>query len=229
MIILILYYIEKTFYVIDHNLKSCRFDAVEKRLSTLMLVASLFGVINFGLITQSRLGSPINVDKYNSTMQYFASIDSDLTRVQKYSAESKSFLEQYGHDETAAAWTSPEDNWIAQIAADNMRRAVWTQSVFVGLIICLAAIYWGLSTVSAEPKFLTIWYRIIALPIYASTIVFVCTTYVLIQVCIDYVLCYSDGSAAVLAFNACVGLTYIITTVSGISIVGAATSNYHAI
>jgi hypothetical protein len=213
----------------DYNLSRCRFDTVEKRLSTLMLVASLFGVINFELITQSRLGTAGDQVQYNATMQYFAHSTSDLTLVRRYSSQSAAFLAKYGADPDSSAWWSEDENWIVSLASKNVERATWTQAAFVGLIVYLAAVYWGLSVVSADEQHLTIWYRFVALPVYVSTIFFVVTVYVLVEVYIDYLVCFLEASAAVLALQAYAVLTRVIIAVFVIAVVGSSFANYCAL
>lgn len=213
-------------YMLDYNLKSCRFDAVEKRLSTIMVVTSLFGVINFSLLTSSMIGTVATVVKYNDTMRIFANM-SDDSIVQTFITQSRDFLAVHGDSPTDVEWLT-DSNWMIHLGRRITERAVYAQALFIGLIMYLAAIYWGLSTISSEPKHLTIWYRFVALPIYAGTIIYVIAVYILIQVYIDYAYCYLDVNAAVLAEKSYLFLTKVVIAIFSITLIGVIVSNYYA-
>jgi len=219
-------------YTLDHNLKTCRFDAVEKRLSTIMVVTSLFGVINFELLTSSMVGTIASVEKYNISMQYYANLaDSDMLvhskDLQTFIDQSQTFLELHGDNPTDPEWLT-EENWMILLGNRITERAVYSQSLFIGLVMYLAAIYWGLSTVSCESKDLTIWYRFVALPIYIGTIIYVLAVYILIQAYIDYVYCYLDGYAAMLAEASYLVLTKVVIAIFAITLTGVVVSNFYA-
>jgi hypothetical protein len=217
-------------FMLDYNLKSCKFDAVEKRLSTIMVVTSLFGVINYSLLTSSMLGTISTVDWYNSSMLIFAnltvSVDS-AGELAQFVEQSKDFLQKYGDDPTHIAWVSDE-NWMIRLGARTVERAVYAQALFIGLIMYLASIYWGLSTISTDSKYMTIWYRFVALPIYAGSIIYVVAVYILIQVYLDYVYCYLDPNAAMLAQASYLVLTKVVIAIFSITLVGVFVSNFYA-
>jgi hypothetical protein len=223
-------------FMLDYNLKSCKFDAVEKRLSTIMVVTSLFGVINYSLLTDSRLGTINTVDLYNSSMHFFANLTVSGSIVDsagggkelaQFVEQSKEFLEKYGDDPTHIAWVSDE-NWMIRLGARTVERAVYAQALFIGLIMYLASIYWGLSTISTDSKYMTIWYRFVALPIYAGSIIYVVAVYILIQVYLDYVYCYLDPNAAMLAEASYLVLTKVVIAIFSITLLGVFVSNFYA-
>lgn len=222
--------------MLDYNLKSCKFDAVEKRLSTIMVVTSLFGVINYSLLTSSMVGTIGTVDRYNDSMHFFANLTVSGSIVdsagggkelQTFVEQSQEFLSKHGHHPNDMAWTTDE-NWMIRLGTRIVERAVYAQALFIGLIMYLAAIYWGLSTISTDSKYMTIWYRFVALPIYAGSIIYVIAVYILIQVYIDYVYCYLDGNAAMLAQASYLILTKVVIAIFSITLFGVLVSNFYA-
>jgi len=218
----------------DYNLRSCKFDPIEKRLATIMVVASLFGVINYSLITQSRVGTYNTVEWYNQSMHYYASFVVDGSMIDRawggkelrtFVRDSQIFLST---DHTDEEWLS-NANWMYKLTTRVSERAVYAQSLFIGLIMYLAVIYWGLSTVSTDSQYLTVWYRFVALPIYLGTVTFVIAVYILVQVYIDYVYCYLDGYAAILAETAYSVMTKVVIAMFALNFVAVMVSNRYAI
>lgn len=214
----------------DYNLRACKFDPIEKRLATIMVVASLFGVINYSLITQSRVGTYNTVDWYNQSMHYYASYVVDerwgsMKDLRNFIHESQVFLST---EHTDDEWLS-DANWMYKLTTRVSERAVYAQSLFIGLIMYLAVIYWGLSTVSTDSQYLTVWYRFVALPIYLGTVAYVIAVYILVQVYIDYVYCYLDGYAAILAETAYSVMTKIVIAMFALNFVAVMVSNRYAI
>lgn len=192
------------FCMFDHNLLHCQFEPIEKRLSTIMVVASLFGVINYSLITQSKIGTYMSKEWYNQSIHFYAySTNPYLPTHLKQ--KSTTFIHIDNYEDLLLT----NQNWLYQLVHHVTEQSVYAQSIFIGLIMYIAVIYWGLSTVSVKSTYLTIWYRFVALPVYLGTVTFVIAVYVLVQVYIDYVYCYLDGESAILAET----LYHIITKV----------------